>query len=97
MLPIFLCGCLTAAGLGLLGQAYTDYKLYRKKFGPWDHWYFRGQRIEKGRRTYFSDGTSVFFTGRRLYVRDRWGHTDKFFIRQLGIRNGKGFVDIWRG
>jgi len=82
MLPFIICGCITAAGLGLLGKTCRDYRLYRLKYGPRDHWMYRGRRIGKGKCVYFPDtGETVTFSGRELHIRRRSGREDRFAIR----------------
>ena len=69
--------------------------MYRKMFGPWDHWYYRGRRIERGQRVFFPDtGESVKFTGRCVYIRDRFGHEDRVVIHGIGVtKDGRGYLD----
>ena len=91
MLPYLICGGLVVAGVSLLGKTFLDYQDYRHRFGPWPFWTFRGRRIQRGQRVYIPEtGESVRFTGRCLYVRDRWGHEERYVIRQIGIGNGRG-------
>ena len=95
MLPFIIAGCCIAAGATLLAQSYNDYQIYRKRFGPWDHWTYRGRRIERGQRVFFPDtGESVKFTGRCVYIRDRFGHEDRVVIHGIGVtRDGRGYLD----
>ena len=95
MLPYIICGALAAAGLGLLRQSCLDHEVRRLRYGPWDHWTYRGRRIKRGQRVYIPEtGETVKFTGRTVYIRDRHGHEDRFVIHEIGIRNGRGYADI---
>ncbi len=95
MLPFLIAGACMAAGVTLLAQSYNDYRLYRLKYGPWDHWTYRGRRINRGQRVYFPDTReSVKFTGRCVYIRDRWGHEDRVVLHRIGInRDGRPYLD----
>ncbi len=98
MLPLLIAGACVAAGATMLAQSYNDFKVYRLKYGPWDHWEYRGKRIDKGQRVYFPDTReSVKFTGRCLYIRDRFGHEDRFVIHGMSVRDGRLNVNISRG
>ena len=93
MLPFIICGCITAAGLGLLGKTCRDYRLYRLKYGPRDYWMHRGRRIGKGKRVYFPDtGETVTFTGRDLYIRRRSGREDRIAVSRIPVRYGRAYV-----
>ncbi len=93
MLPYIICGALAAAGLGLLRQSCLDHEVNRLKYGPWDHWTYRGRRIGRGQRVYIPEtGESVKFTGRTVYIRDRHGHEESVTINGIVIRNGRACV-----
>ena len=91
MLPYLICGGLVAAGVGLLARTYKDYRLYRRMYGPWDHWTYRGRRISRGQRVYIPETwESVRFTGHCVFIRDRYGHEERYVVRQIGTGNGRG-------
>ena len=97
MLPFIICGCITAAGLGLLGKTCRDYRLYRLKYGPRDHWMYRGRRIGKGKRVYFPDtGETVTFTGRDLCIRRRSGREDRITVSRIPVRYGRACFSFTR-
>ena len=97
MLPFIICGCITAAGLGLVGKTCRDYRLYRLKYGPRDHVVYRGRRIGKGKRVYFPDtGETVTLTGRELCIRRRSGREDRIAVSRIAVRHGRAGLSVTR-
>ncbi len=97
MLPYLICGGLVAAGATLLGKTFVDYQDYRRRFGPWPFWTYRGRRINRGQTVYFPETRErVKFTGRCVYIRDRWGQEERFVINRVDDRNGQSYADIKR-